>query len=135
MNEPIVHDLDVLRPQPEYVKLAGEKIDVSFIPAGVAMDIMGMQAELVKLTGTEAKMKKVAAGGDEAKKSFDIAAQLCAAITKGQHAHMDKEWLLANTDVVQIKALMDYVTKAVFNSLAGAEDDEVGGDPATGETP
>ena len=135
MNEPIVHDLDVLRPPSEYVQLAGKKIDISFIPAGVAMDIMAGQQELLKLTNTPAKLKKVEAGGGEAKRSFDIAANLCAAITSSQHEEMDKAWLLKNTDVVQIKVLMDYVTKAVFHSLEGAEDDEVGGETATGENP
>ena len=125
MGEPIIHDLDVLRPKPEYVLLAGEKIDVSFIPAGVAMDVMSVQQELIRLTGTPEKVKKIAAGGKEAQRSFEIVAELCASITKSQHPKMDKEWLLANTDVVQIKALMEYVSKAVFRSLESAEDEEL----------
>jgi len=124
MGDPIVHDLDVLRPSPEYVRLGGKDIDVSFIPSGIAMDIMGLQQELVKLTGTPEKLKKVDAGGKEARRSFEIAAEVCAGITKSQHEEMDKEWLLAHTDVVQIKALMDYVTRAVFRSFEGAEDKE-----------
>ncbi len=135
MREPIVHDLDVLRPQPEYVLLGGKKIDISFIPAGVAMDMMALQQELGKLTDTPEKLKKVAAGGKDARRTFEIAADLCAAITKSQHPEMDKEWLLKNTDVLQIKALVEYVTAAVSHSLEGAEDDEVGGEQATEESP
>ena len=135
MREPIVHDLDVLRPQPEYVLLGGKKIDISFIPAGVAMDMMALQQELGKLTDTPEKLKKVAAGGKDARRTFEIAADLCAAITKSQHPEMDKEWLLKNTDVLQIKALVEYVTTAVSHSLEGAEDDEVGGEQATEESP
>ncbi len=135
MREPIVHDLDVLRPQPEYVLLSGKKIDISFIPAGVAMDMMALQQELGKLTDTPEKLKKVAAGGKDARRTFEIAADLCAAITKSQHPEMDKEWLLKNTDVLQIKALVEYVTAAVSHSLEGAEDDEVGGEQATEESP
>ena len=125
MSEVIVHDLDVLRPAKEYVRLGGKEIDVSFIPAGIAIDIMGMQQDLVKLTGTPEKIKRIEAGGDAAKKSFEIAAELCAAITKNQHPEMDKEWLLKNTDVVQIKALMEHITKAVYHSLESAEDKEI----------
>ena len=125
MADPIVHDLDVLRPSPEYVRLGGKDIDVSFIPSGIAMDIMGLQQELVKLTGTPEKLKKIDSGGKETRRSFEIAAEVCAGITKGQHEEMDKEWLLAHTDVVQIKALMDYVMKAVFRSFEGAEDKEI----------
>ena len=130
MSEPIVHDLDVLRPKPEYVRLGGNNIDVSFIPAGIAMDIMGMQDELRKLTDTPAKLKKLESGGDTAKRSFEIAAELCAAITKSQFPEMDKEWLLKNTDAVQIKVLMDHVTKAVFRSLETVEDPELKKTPA-----
>ena len=38
---------------------------------------------------------------------------------------MDKEWLLKNTDVIQIKMLMEYITKAVFKSFESIEDDEL----------
>ena len=133
MSEQIIHDLDILRPKAEYVRLGGKDIDVSFIPSGVAMDIMELQAELRKLTGSPEKMKKIEEGGKEAKRSFEIAAGLCASITKLQHPEMDKEWLLAHTDVVQIKALMDYVTKAVFRSMDSAEDPEIKKQPAVGE--
>ncbi len=135
MSEPITHDLDVLRPQPEYVLLGGKKIDISFIPAGVAMDAMGLQDELNKLTNTPEKMKKVAAGGTPAKRTFEIAAEICAAITSCQYPEMDKDWLLKNTDVAQIKALVEYVTIAVAGSLEGAEDDEIKNPPATEGSP
>ena len=132
---PLEHDLDVLRPRPEYVILGGKKIDISFIPSGVAMDAMEGQQELQKLTDTPEKLKKVNAGGKEAKRSFEIAAELCASITKNQHEEMDKEWLLKNTDVVQIKALLELVTAAVFRSLETAEDDDIKKPEATEESP
>jgi len=135
MSEPIYHDLDVLRPTPEYVRLGGKDIDISFVPAGVAIDIMAMQQELVELTGTPDKMKKIDAGGDAARRSFEIAAELCAAITKAQHEEMDKDWLLKNTDVLQIKALMEHVTKAVFRSLEGVEDKKLKKTAAAGANP
>lgn len=125
MSEPIVHDLDVLRPQPEYVKLAGKKIDISFIPSGIAMEAMQMQQELQKLTDTPEKIKKVRAGGKAAQRTFEIAAELCAGITKSQYPEMDKEWLLNHTDALQIKALIGFVTAAVSRSLETAEDDDI----------
>ena len=135
MSEPLVHDLDVLRPQPEYVKLGGKKIDISFIPAGVAMDVMVIQQELEKLTNTPEKLKRIQSGGKEAKRSFEIAAELCAAICSSQHKEMDKEWLLKNTDSAQIKALLDCITVAVMRSMENAEDDEVGGETADEGSP
>ncbi len=135
MGEPIVHDLDVLRPKPEYVLLGGKQIDISFIPAGVAMDMMALQQELNKLVNTPEKLRKVAAGGKEAQRTFEIATDLCAAITSSQYPEMDKAWLLKNTDALQIKALVEYVTSAVSRSLEGAEDDEIKKPEATEESP
>jgi len=136
MNEktPVIHDLDILRPKPEYVILGGKQIDISFIPSGIALDIMGLQAELQDLTDTPDKLKKVKSGGDAAKRSFEIAAELCAAITRSQHEEMDQDWLMKHTDVLQIKALMEHVSRAVFKSLESAEDDELKKQPAAGET-
>jgi len=122
---PIVHDLDILRPKPEYVRLGGKDIDISFIPSGVAMDIMALQSELKELTDSPEKLDRVRSGGDEAKRSFEIAAELCAAITASQYPEMDKAWLLKHTDVIQVRALMDHITKAVFKSLESAEEPEL----------
>ena len=129
-KNPVVYDLDILRPSAEYVLLTGKKIDISFIPSGMALDIMNLQDEMRKLTDTPEKLKKIEEGGEEATRSFEIAAELCAAITSNQYPEMDKEWLLKNTDVIQIKALMDHVTKAVFKSLKSAEDEELKKPPA-----
>ena len=129
-DKPIVHDLDVLRPPPEYVKLAGKEIDISFIPSGIAIDISTLQDEMRDLTDTPEKLKKIQKGGKETARSFDIAAELCAKITSSQHEEMDKEWLLKNTDVVQIKILMEHITKAVFKSFESIEDEELKKQPA-----
>jgi len=123
-DKPIIHDLDILRPAPEYVKLAGKEIDISFIPSGIAIDIENIQEKMNKLTDTPAKMKKIAGGGKEAAQSFDIAAELCAKITSSQHEEMDKEWLLKNTDIFQIKALMEYVISATTKSFESIEDED-----------
>ena len=117
MDKPIIHDLDVLRPKPEFVKLGGKEIDISFIPSGIALEIMGMQSELTGLTNTAEKVAEIKAGGDGALKSFEITAEICAKITEAQHKEMTKEWLLKNTDVLQLKALIEYITQAMLGSL------------------
>lgn len=122
---PIIHDLDILRPQPEYVILAGKKIDISFIPSGIAIDITQLQSELADLTDTPEKLDSIKAGGTGASKTFGIAAEICAKITEAQHPEMTKEWLLKNTDVIQIKALMDHISRTVFKSLEASGDDEL----------
>ena len=120
-DKPIVYDLDILRPAPEYVLLGGKKIDISFVPSGIAIDIMAMQQELQDLTGTPEKLRKIEAGGKEAIESFQVAASICAKITETQHKDMTKEWLLKNTNVVQLKQLIEHITNAVSKSLESIE--------------
>jgi len=124
-NNPIIHDLDILRPGPEYVKLAGKDIDISFIPSGIAIDITQLHDELLKMTDTPAKMKKIRSDSQEAAKAFELSTELCAKITSNQHEEMTKEWLMKNTTVVQIKTLMSHITRAVFKSFENVKDDEL----------
>ena len=135
MAEPIVHDLDVLRPPSVYVKLAGKKIDIGFIPSGIAIDIMKLKDELMSLTDSPEKIERIENGGEEALRSFEIAAELCAAITKSQYPEMDKAWLLKNTDAVQMQALMQRITEAVFDSIQTVEDEETKNLSAAGVNP
>ncbi len=121
-DKPIVYDLDLLRPSPEYVILGGKKIDISFIPSGIAIDIMDMRQKMEELTGTPEKLKKIEEGGKEAIESFQIAASICAKITESQHKDMTKEWLLKNTNVIQLQKLIEHVTSAVFKSLEGVQE-------------
>lgn len=123
-DELIIYDLDVLRPKPEYIKLGGRNIDISFIPSGVALEIMTMQEKLRKLTDTPEKMSKIKGGGREAFDSFEISADLCAKITSCQYQEMTKEWLLKNTSVRQLRKLMDFVADAVYKSLRGMEEED-----------
>lgn len=124
MGELVVHDLDVLRPASVIVRLGGKEIDIGFVPSGIAVDVMKLKDELEGLTGSEDKLKEIEEGGDAAIRSFELAADLCATITKSQHAEIDKEWLMKNTDIIQLKALMDLITRSVFQSLQSVEDDE-----------
>jgi len=121
-KKPVVYDLDILRPAPQYVLLANKKIDISFIPSGLAIDIMEMRQQLETLADTPDKINKIREGGKEALDTFEITAGICSMITQNQHEEMTKEWLLKNTNIVQLKKLIEYITNAVFKSLESAED-------------
>lgn len=121
----MVQDLDLLRPKPEYVRLGGNDIDISFIPSGVAVDIMALQDRIAELSGDPDKMARVREGKKEALEVFDLSAELCAKITSCQYPEMTKEWLLKHTSVAQLRVLVDRVTKAVFRSLDTVEDESI----------
>lgn len=116
-----------MRPKAELIQLGGNVIDISFIPSGIAMDMMGLQDEINKMIDTPEKLERLRKGEAEtdARRTFDLSAELCAKITSCQFPEMDKAWLLKNTSVGQLKVLMDRVTRAVYRSLETAEDEEL----------
>jgi len=117
----IIHDLDLLRPSPEYVRLGGKDIDISFIPSGIAIDIIMLKEKLDK--------------SKKEKESFGYAADLCAAITGIQHEEMTKEWLLKNTSMDQLYALMVHIFTSVNQSLETVEDENIKGRKAVKKNP
>ena len=120
-DKKIIHDLDILRPPSEYVKLGGKEIDISFIPSGIAIDIIMLKEKLDK--------------ADESDESFGLAADLCASITGIQHKEMDKEWLMKNTSMEQLYAMMKFVFTAVNRSLETVGDDNGKGQKAVETSP
>ena len=122
---PVIQDLDILRPPPEYVRLGGKDIDISFIPAGVAIDILALQDQMTELAGTDEKVEKLVNNREASLRLFDLQAEYCAKLTSAQFPEMDKAWLLKNTSVRQLKILIGRVTRAVTRSLSAVEDDEL----------
>ena len=116
MAEPLIHDLDILRPPPEYVVLAGKKIDISFVPSGVALDISRVLRKLQSLNVSEENLEETAEEGVE------IMADLCALITVKQQPEMTRDWLLANTSSMQLRALMERITDAMNRSIEGMQE-------------
>lgn len=117
----IIHNLDILRPPPAYIKLGGKEIDISFIPSGIAIDIIILKEKLEKVKGD--------------KESFGLAADLCATITEIQHKEMTKDWLLKNTSMDQLYALMVHIFTSVTNSLETVEDGKEKGQKAVKANP
>jgi hypothetical protein len=111
-----VIDLDVLRPPPQFVKLGGNKIDISFIPCALTFEVDRLAQELGKLDLVE-----VNKGGKAAEKAFDIAIDLCAVFCSAKHPEMTKDWFMQNTDPVQINRLAETIQSTLQRSYAGAE--------------
>ena len=117
----IIHDLDLLRPPAQYVRLGGRDIDISFVPSGIAIDIIVLKEKLDK--------------SKDDKKSFELAAGLCGAITQCQYEEMTKEWLLKNTTVEQLYTLMLHIFEATNNSLLAKGEKSEKGQKAVKKNP
>ena len=120
-DKPVIHDLDILRPPPEYVRLGGHDIDISFIPSGIAIDVTNLEIELREMMESKEKIQE---DDEAASKTFDMLAELCSRITRFQHEEMTKEWILKNTDIVQLNQLMLLIIQGVRKSLNLSEDEE-----------
>ena len=124
-KSPVIQDLDILRPPPEYVRLGGKDIDISFVPAGVAIDILSLQDQMTELAGTDEAVERLTKDREASLRLFSLQAEYCAKLTSAQFPEMDKDWLLKHTSVRQLKILIARVTAAVTRSLAAVEDEEV----------
>jgi len=111
-----VVDLDVLRPEPKIVKLAGKEIDVSFIPCGITFEVDGLVNEL-----TTYDLDTVQEGGEESKRAFDTALKLCSIFCSHKHPEMTVEWFRDNTGAVQINKLVEIIQGTLLKSYAGTE--------------
>ena len=115
-QHPDILDLDVLRPTPKLVKLAGHEIDVSFVPCGITFELNDL---MTQATGLD--MKEVEKGGAQAKEGFDLALQMCALFCSIEHPELDTQWFRAHTSPVQICALAEVIKDTLMSSLEGVE--------------
>lgn len=112
-----VIDLDILRPQQRVIHLGGKDFDVSFIPCGITFEIDDIVQELAKIP-----QKKIAAGGAECKKAFDLAVKLCSVFVKHNNPDMDEVWFRKNVDVIQINLFAQEIQSALQDSYKGVSD-------------
>jgi hypothetical protein len=111
-----VVDLDILRPPPKKVVLAGKEIDVSFVPCAITFKV----DELVrKIYGFD--MEEAQKGGEVTNEVFGLTLELCATFCENQHPDMTLAWFKANTDPAQINSLSTLITETLQRSYSGAE--------------
>ncbi len=111
-----VIDLDILRPEPQLVKMAGREIDVSFVPCGITFELDEIVQQLVKLdAGT------IQNDVTEQRRAFDLGVRLCAIFCKRKYPDMDEEWFLDNASSQQITGFANAIQSALMRSYAGIE--------------
>jgi len=90
-------DLDKLIPDQRLIRLAGKEIDVSKVPTRVVLEI-------------EKNKGKLQSGGDE---TFDMLLDLVCKICRPSFPEITTDWLVDNTDFVQLQALLEFVMKPI----------------------
>ena len=97
MAKPELLDLDKLIPDKRAIKLAGREIDVSKVPTRVVLEI-------------EKNKDKLKSGSDE---TFDLMLDLVCKIIKPSFPEITVDWLVDNTDFMQLQALLEFVMKPI----------------------
>lgn len=113
-----VVDLDVLRPEPRFVKLGGKEIDVSFIPTGITFEIDAVVREMGKLDQAAVQ----AGEGEDARRGFDLTVELCSLFCRRKHPEMTPEWFGEHTDAGQLSVFAEAIKAALFRSYEGIEE-------------
>lgn len=111
-----VIDLDLLRPEPQMVRLGNKDIDVSFVPCGITFDLAEVTEQLSGLDS-----KKMLTDRAEQKRGFDLGVKLCAIFCSIQYPEMDEKWIRRNASNQQVEAFAGAVTAALNKSYQGIE--------------
>ncbi|MEK5038906.1 hypothetical protein [Sporosarcina sp. FSL K6-3457] len=99
-------DLDKLVPDKRTVILAGVEIDVSKIPSRVTLEIAKKSSILTS-------------GSDE---SFPIVLDLVTKICKPSKSDITEDWIIDNTSIDQLLALIEFVLKPMRDRAKKAEE-------------
>jgi hypothetical protein len=102
-------DLDKLIPSQRIVKLGGKSIDVSKIPSRVTLEI-AQKSDVLK------------SGSEE---SFPTLLNLIVNICKPSQPDITSEWLIDNTSLDQLLALIEFILQPIKDRSEGTGKNEV----------
>ena len=111
-----VLDLDVLRPEPDIVKLNGHELDCGFIPTGLTFDINAIVTEAAKLD-----QDKIGIDDDVTKAMYDLSVRMCAVFWSRKYPEMDEEWFRENTDARTINIIGEKLRQALTRAYEGID--------------
>lgn len=92
---PEILDLDKLIPDQRIVRLAGKDIDVSKVPTRVVLEIEKNKDQLQ---------------GDG---SFNMVLDMACKICKPSFPEITVDWLIDNTDINQLRAMLEFIMKPI----------------------
>lgn len=110
----IIEDLDILRPEPHFLRLAGKDIDVSFIPCAITFDVDKYFSEIARIS-----QKDIESDIMKAKEAFDLSIKLCVLFCEHSYPEMNETWFRDNVDAYQIKAFTTAIREALLRSYQG----------------
>jgi translation initiation factor 2 alpha subunit (eIF-2alpha) len=112
----MIHNLDADIKEKEIVKLAGEEIDISFIPCGVSIPLLSKYDKWVSESKKEG-VEKIKNNVEIAQDNFKMQAEILSMFTSYTNPKLDYEWLLHNADLYQISSFMQLLIKSITSYI------------------
>jgi hypothetical protein len=111
-----IEDLDVLRPEPKFIRLGEKEIDVSFIPCGITFEVDKIVQELATMT-----QEVIGDNSTGTKRAFELSIKLCVLFCERKHPELNEEWFLDNIDALQIKKFTEAIQEALMRAYRGID--------------
>jgi len=132
MNKLIIHDLDIIKPQAEYIKMGNRKINISDMTTGKVLIALKEYDDLDGLLKNAEIKEELKKRGEDFNtvvfnKTIDICIKILKEPFKGNNffawyktRYISKKWLM-KFHIRQLKAFLETFKDAVFNSLKSGE--------------
>lgn len=111
MSDDLLKDFDILAPPKRIARIGGEEIDVSIIPARVALQFIAFSKK------HDVKGLEVATAESFDSSTLEDMIEIVAMLCKRSNSKITKDWLLDNVD---IKVLMEFI-QYTFSSIKQAD--------------
>ena len=114
-----VIDLDLLIPKKRKISLAGEEIDLSFIPFGLTLKVSDIMKKLAKVQVSTKDTPETAT--EKTEQAAELSLEMCALLCSYKNPNITADWLKEHANTAQLHALIDRVTELVTEEyqLAG----------------
>jgi hypothetical protein len=130
-----IEDLDVLRPEPKFIKIGGKEIDVSFIPCAITFDIDQIMEQLQNITSKdlmideeaekdftdEEKLEAKNLRNKKIKETFDLSIRLCSTFCQHKYPELDETYFMDECDAGQVRKFVEYIREALNRAYNGIE--------------
>ncbi len=116
-NKPIIHNLDEKQNPPEYIRLGGIDMDISFIPCGVAIPLTKAYDEWIDFLNKAGGENEIRNNPDKAQESAELIVKVVATFTKFFDKQLNEDWLLKHTDMKNLGFAMTKIIQAISNNV------------------
>ena len=121
MNKPIIHNLDEKQNPPEYIRLGGIDMDISFIPCGVAIPLTKAYDEWTEYINNSGGKDGIENNIDKAHDAAMLMAKTLAVLTKFYDEKLDEEWILKNVTLPNLGFAITKIIKIIIGSTTDSK--------------